>query len=303
MVSIAPTRFRDPWNLHPILWAAGVTALYLLLFGACLLALWLAPLPPGVERNSILAGTCALSLSGLLLPLMVVLVITVLQRFRRLDAAFLPLGLRGQLHGASGRQYHGHMGKRRLDAYFFGRYSQNSLYLGTSLQTRAKFTRPDPLGRDVPRRADAPAGSPTEPVLYSGSDEAWLRSLLADPRALASLQRLVAVPSGGAGPFATLYVLLEPDAWQFVLAGLSLDYITADHVQAWLKDLQTVADIAETLPPPQVTATASSLERYHRTQRGAATQPLAVINLLLAVPVVLALIGCPCLVAALFYFN
>ncbi len=93
-------------------------------------------------------------------------------------------------------------------------------------------------------------------------DETWAAALLADPTASGALRRLTAL---GATVFTRQHVLLKPGTLTLMLSGnrrlFGLD-ITAEQARLWVDDLVRVAQAAEALPAPQMTAELSASEQY-----------------------------------------
>jgi nitrate reductase NapE component len=231
------------------------------------------------------------------------LVWTIWRRARQLDAVFGPLGLAGSTHMLTGRQYHGTVEGRQVDAYVY-RGPTLELRVSTPLQTRlnavekAAVVRPvawafkyEPLALNDPGLQD---------LSITALDEDWARRLLSDQAVRAILQRLVA---GGAGALIQ-QVALQPSAFSLHLyrsRGLFGYAIAPDQARQWLDDLLVLAHIAESLPAPQKTAELTSLERFAQSSRRSSTRRslillvvllvvLFVLPLCIAVPVVLLLI-------------
>jgi hypothetical protein len=109
-----------------------------------------------------------------------------LRRARHLDEAFAPLGLQGKMYLTNGRQYHGAMGGRPVDAYFY-RGPTLDLYLGASLKTRMSVGVKDRVGQAIAGMFNRQTMPATDPDLDRLSvytlDETWARELLNDPGA------------------------------------------------------------------------------------------------------------------------
>ena len=234
---------------------------YGLLFVVIMLVVAFVPLPAGVARGSLLAGTATLWVgSTLVLGVTLVAVITA-RRHRRLDAAFAPLGLQRQGYLENGRQYHGEYRQRRVDAYI-DQKGEFTIYLSTSLQTQATFNAFDPVG---PNAANG-AGT-SRPVTYTAVDEPWVLRLLADPAGLANMQQLLRDPTAGTAWWPLCSLELVPEAWLLSLRGYKQENVTAADNQARLNDLHSLATVAEGLPAPQVAQKASTFDRSMRTAR------------------------------------
>lgn len=219
-------------------------------------------------------------------------------RRRQLDEAFTPLGLAGSMHYLNGRQYHGTVGGRRVDAYFY-RGPTLDLYLSTPLKTRLGIGTRDSVGAAIAGLVNRRPIALDDPGLRHLSvfplDEAWSRALLADPTARTALLRLTA----DEGPFELRQVFVQPESLLLRLYRTRQSNITPENVRQWFNDLLTVARAAESLPPPQQTAEASGLERTTRSNRNALLLPaLGVVFVLLCglsvcalVPVAVLLLG------------
>jgi len=193
----------------------------------------------------------------------------VYQRKLKLDAAFVPLGLEGSAYMTWFRQYHGAARGRQVDLYF-QRGPMLILEVDTPLQTRMGVT-----GRQKDTQVlagllgkqeiafDDPALS--DLTVY-GLDEAWVRSLVAQPEAADILHRLTALE----GFFTRQQVIMRPGHFQLLFTGnrnmFSFDF-PPERTQAWLDDVLRLAEIAESLPAPQVTAEESAAERMGERMR------------------------------------
>jgi hypothetical protein len=244
------------------------------------------PLPRGVEREFVVLGAFLAAVLGSVGATIGFAVWLVIRRARQLDAAFAPLGIAAQQYLTNGRQYHGTYGGRQVDAYFY-RGPTFELYLGTPLKSRLALAQRDGLGRAVanfvgrqPLVLDDPH---LDGLTVNALDERWGRAVLADPRARASLLRLMDEAAPGAGRFEFRQVILQPEGWLLRLLHTRVDSINAESVRTWIGDLHALAEAAEALPPPQMTAVATTLERNARANRGAFVLP--------AVLVVMGLIG------------
>lgn len=231
------------------------------------------------------------------------LVWTIWRRARQLDAVFGPLGLTGSMHMFTGRQYHGTVEGRQVEAYVY-RGPMVELRVSTSLQTRLNAVEKAAVIRPVawvfkyePLALDDPD---LQGLSITALDEDWARRLLSDRAARAILQRLAA---GGAGALIQ-QVVLQPGAFSLHMyrsRGLFGYAIAPDQARQWLDDLLVLAHIAESLPAPQKTAELTSLERFAQSSRRSSTRRMLTITIALlvvlfvlplcvAVPVVLLLI-------------
>jgi len=212
----------------------------------------------------------------------------ILSRKRQLDDAFTPLGLTSSLYLLNGRQYHGAVGGRQVDIYFY-RGPTLDLYLSTPLKTRLGISVKDSVGQAVsglmnrqPLNLDD--GDLSRLNIFP-LDEGWTRALLADPTAKAAILRLTA----DEGSYELRQVLLQPEAFVLRCSHTDQKKITNENARQWLSDLTTLARSAESLPPPTKTAEASTLERNTRVDRNKLILP--VLGIIFAIVVVVGVCG------------
>jgi hypothetical protein len=105
-------------------------------------------------------------------------------------------------------------------------------------------------------------------------DDGWGRELLDDPRAREIILQLTARQPG----FEFRNLLLQPEAIHFQLAHINKTTLVPGSIQGWLADLLELAQVAESLPPPRVTATASLHEQKARLSRGDLNLPVVGIT-------------------------
>lgn len=184
---------------------------------------------------------------------------------RRVDGAFAPLGLRGEPQMTIGRQVHGEVGGRRLDAYF-----QKGPSLELILQARAgtrvalapgsAFVRmvQGATGKD---RFDAGWPELAE-VSVSADEGAWARALLADPPARAALASLL-----HDGEPALRVASVQPGAVALVVRGSSLDIVDGDQVPRAVAALAALAERVEAQPAPATWQEPSPLSQRLRQRR------------------------------------
>ncbi|RLC57318.1 MAG: hypothetical protein DRI80_15130 [Chloroflexota bacterium] len=193
------------------------------------------------------------------------------RRAAQLDAAFTPLGLTGRREMLTMRSYHGEFRGREAHVHF-RRGPTLEIYLGTPLQTRLSVDEPDRATTALAGWVNRHPLTLADPALGGlrvfALDEAWTRSLLADPRTPGLLQRLIKFE----GPFLVRQVQLMPGSLVLRLhyskRWLAFDVeVEPEQARQWFEDLAALADVAEALPPPQVTAEASALEQTLRTRR------------------------------------
>jgi hypothetical protein len=219
------------------------------------------------------------------------------RRQRQLDLAFTPLGLTGKMYLLSGRQYHGALFGRQVDAYFY-RGPALDLYVSTSVKTRLSVGARDRVGAAIARAFKREPFDPGDPDVSHLSlytlDESWARELLRDRTARAALLRLTA----DEGPYELRQFHITPGALQLKLYHTHQSRITFEHVELWVNDLLAIARVAEGLSPPAQMVEATGLERAAQSNRGAFLVPtlaitcglLAVLMLCAAVPAVVLLL-------------
>jgi len=195
------------------------------------------------------------------------------RRAAQIDKAFNPLGLTGRAYLWNGRQYHGMLNGRQVDAYLY-RGPNLAIYIASILNTRlgigwrgrlsqiasSAFTRPELVSND----ADL-AHLGILPL-----DERWGRELLDNTQAKAAILRLTSAEAG----FEFRNLLFQPEAIQFQIHRINLGAITAENLEIWVNDLFDLAGIAESLYAPSVTAVASAMERKTRLNRSGFTLPI-----------------------------
>ncbi|MBN2147958.1 MAG: hypothetical protein JW726_11240 [Anaerolineales bacterium] len=201
------------------------------------------------------------------------------RRAGQFDAIFGPLGLHGSGYLTNGRQYHGQTGGRQADVYFY-RGPTLDLYLASPLRTRMGIGNRSALGSMAAGMINRPALQTNYPELSQLAiypiDERWGGELLEHPQARAIIQRLM----NSQGSFEIRNLLLQPESIQLKLSRIHLAMINAENVRGWFSDLQELANIAEGLPAPSVTAQPSSLERSSRTDRNTITRWVVISTLL-----------------------
>jgi hypothetical protein len=191
----------------------------------------------------------------------------VLSRQRQLDAAFTPLGLTGSMYFLNGRQYHGAVGGRKVDVYFY-RGPMLDLYVSTPLKTRLSVGVKDSVGQAIAGLVNRQPVKLDDPELsrlnFFLSDEPWGRAWLADPEAKAALLRL----TSDEGSYELRQVHLQPEAFLLKLYHTDQKRITYENARQWIADLTTLARVAESLPAPEKIIEASPLEKSTQSDRG-----------------------------------
>ena len=200
-------------------------------------------------------------------------VLLVRNRSNQLDAAFKPLGLEGRMYLTNGRQYHGSVRGRQVDAYFY-RGPILDLYVAAPLRTRFGISLKSGLGSlaaDLLKREPLQISDPAfDRLALYALDERWARDLLDDPRA----RELILELTQDETPIEIRQLLFQPQAVHLKLQHTHLDLITPENVNAWTAALVELAELAERLTPAWVTAEESSLEQKSRMERSAFTLPV-----------------------------
>jgi hypothetical protein len=195
------------------------------------------------------------------------------RRSNYLDDAFTPLGLEGRMYLTNGRQYHGVVRGRQVDAYFY-RGPILDLYVAAPLRTRFGISLKSQLGSlaaDLLKREPLQISDPafSHLALYA-LDERWARDFLDDPRA----RELILQLTRDEYTFEIRQLLFQPQSIHLKLQYTHLDLITPESVNAWTAALIELADIAERLTPARVTAEESGLEQKSRMERSAFVLPV-----------------------------
>ena len=186
------------------------------------------------------------------------------RRAATLDAAFNPLGLSGQREVLTMRRYEGHIRGRKARVSF-RRGPTLELYLSTPLQTRFSVDEADKVGTTLAGwlgRAPLALSNPAlEGLRVFAMDEAWARNLLETPQAAEALKRLLRFE----GEFRLRRVELIPGylvlRLHFSNKVLAFDVdVNAEQARQWFENLIALAEIAERLPAPQVSAQITPLE-------------------------------------------
>jgi hypothetical protein len=166
----------------------------------------------------------------------------------------------------NGRQYHGLVGGRQVDAYFY-RGPTLDLYLGANVKTRLGVGAKSGAGRVVAgvlkRQPLAVADPDLQRLALFAHDDAWAGALLADPTARAALLRLTRDEGG----YEIRQLSFQPEAVFLGLYHTDLRRITAESLRQWVDDLNALARAAEALPPPAEILAATTLERTTRSNR------------------------------------
>lgn len=227
----------------------------------CLAGAAVFPSPRG-DRGFVVAGTLALWVGTMLVGAMAFGVLNRLRLSRRVDAAFAPLGLTSSSWLTIGRQLHGDVRGRHVDAYF-GRGPMVEVWVTARIGTRVAIAPSDGFTRTVQRltgdhRLDAPA-LPGQTV--GCDDAAWAGSLLADLRAVTAIRALL----DDSRDTSLRVVQVQPGTVGLVARG-PLDAVLHD-VAGATGHLVDLAVAAESLTPPATWTEPSQLAVRMRTER------------------------------------
>jgi hypothetical protein len=217
----------------------------------------------------VLLGIGLLALFFLFAVPVIVALVLIQRRARALDAVFTPLGLTGRSYMLYGRHYQGQFAGREVDIYIY-RGPTVEVRLRATPQTRVQVMAKGSLPASVAGAFNKQPLALNDPALEAFAiypvDEPWTCALLAEPPASQALQTLMTVGASWA-IFRT--VELQPGE---VLLHLNrsrqsfFSSIDLSNVRTWLESLQTLAQTAESLPAPQVTAPPTGVTRQGREQ-------------------------------------
>jgi hypothetical protein len=212
------------------------------------------------------------------------------------DRMFGALGLAGFPYAVQYRRYEGTYGGRRLQG-FFSRGPRLALEADLAVWTRCGITAGSgdtkllaALTGEKPIRFAVPAFDGLD--VY-GKEEAWVRRFLSEPGVPALLARLLRFD----GPFARRQLVLRPGALNltFQLSTAFMSWIPSQaQVKDWADALVALAQIAESVPPPEVPVAPTRLEQQVDSVRrmGFAVNPGALaLGTMLATSLVIAVIA------------
>lgn len=199
------------------------------------------------------------------------------QYTHKLDAAFFPMGLTGKGYLWNGRQYHGVVNSRQVDSYFY-RGPSLEIYIASPLHTRLGIGLKGRINQFASSRMNQPelvTGDPTLAHLgvYT-TDEHWGRELLSQSPAMAAILRLTAIQPG----LEFRILLFQPEAIKYQLHHINIGTIAPENLHSWMNDLFDLVRIAESLPSPQATETATMMENKARLNRSDLTLPIVGIT-------------------------
>jgi hypothetical protein len=199
--------------------------------------------------------------------------ISLRRRASWLDAVFAPLGLSGKAYLWNGRQYHGQVRGRQVDAYLY-RGPNLDIYVASSTITRMGIGQKGRITEAASQITSLPELTFYDPGLQhltiTALDEQWGRGLLNNSTARDAILRLTSAQP----EFEFRNLLIQPEAIQLQSNHFNWKGITGKNLQAWMDDLISLAGIAETQPAPLLTASATILERKTRLNRGSIIRPV-----------------------------
>ncbi|MES2642762.1 MAG: hypothetical protein V4850_24980 [Myxococcota bacterium] len=199
---------------------------------------------------------------GTLLPVLFVgMLVVTLRHNARLDRAFADIGP-GRALAPVARGWTGERGGRRVDAWF-SKGPQLELYVEGAPRTEVGVGRGGAVQRFAVRVTDRVTVPLDEDRVAIGLDGDWTRRLVADPRARAALDGLLAE---GDGALRTVHV--EPDAVKFTARYFDLDRLDRDEVQRLLGLLVAFAHAVDALPASARPVAPGGLGSRLRTRRG-----------------------------------
>jgi len=184
---------------------------------------------------------------------------------RIVDEALEPLGLEASAFGLVGRQYHGVVLGRRVDATL-NRGPCFDMYVEAPARTRLGVAKPNVLSRTA-ASAYGHSEVPCEPLsalglLVVALDPVWAKGLLGRPDVVDGLVRL-ARPDGLAWVRS---VGIRPDAIHLLLHRIQLGDITPERVRDWHADLHLVAEAVSVQLAPENPVEVSNIELLIRTE-------------------------------------
>lgn len=189
-------------------------------------------------------------------------------RARVLDPAFARLGAKGSAIGFNGREYHGNVRQRRLDATYFRRGPLLQVHVETRVMTKLAIgtrTRAGEVLGDMFGLAELPLADPAlAGFIASGIDAGFAQGLLGDARAKAALLELLRDPAGN----EMRVVALRPGVVSLTRRFFDPDALSPAELARNVDLLIGLAELAEASAPPRTTAEPSALEQSFRRSPG-----------------------------------
>lgn len=259
--------------LGGLLWqlvAALAALVFVGLFFAVMLTSTLLPVEPWLQ-SALGGGLILLFLFGFVAATFAF----ALSRARVLDPAFAALGIRGRALGLNGRQYHGSVRGRRLDATYF-RGARGSLgpvlevhvecrvmtKLALGTRTGAGTFLGGLLGLTELRLPDADYAR----FVASASEPEFATALLSNPRVKAELLALLVDPRDE----EMRTFSLRPGVVSFTRRFFDAGALSGAELRRTSDALLALAELAEASPAPRVVEAPSALEQSLRQSPGRA---------------------------------
>lgn len=198
-------------------------------------------------------------------------------RAARFDPAFGRVGLRGKALGLNGRQYHGNVHGRRVDAYFHRRGGVLQIWIDTSVRTklaigtrsRAGTALGDLLGLTELELSD----HEYRDFIASSDDRPWGAQVFSQPIVKAHLLALLRDPAGR----EMRSLALRPAGLVYTRRWVT--QLDPDEVTRSFDALMAFLTAVESLGPPATAQTPSALESRMRSNPGAMGVVIAVLLL------------------------
>jgi len=184
----------------------------------------------------------------------------------RVDAAFLPLGLSGAGLLTIGRQYHGEVDGRRVDAYF-NKGPTLEVYVAAATGADLRVGQ----DRQIARSAANLMGTEAHPVddprfeglVVFAKDGEWADKVLVHAAVRDGLVGVM--ETDGRAQIRNFAV--TPEALYLQVRSIGLNDITEDRVGAVVRGMVGLASALELAPPPAVPLVASAMQRQMRVGR------------------------------------
>jgi hypothetical protein len=222
----------------------------------------------GNENTSmfVILGVGLVALAGLFVVPVVIALVMINSRARSMDAIFTPLGLTGSSYMLYGRHYQGQIAGREVDIYIY-RGPTVEFRMKANIQTRAQFFVRDSIPVNVAKllsKRPLAAVPGLDGYTVYPLDETWTRSLLADPRAVEAIQKLMTLGAGWA-----IFRILEIQPGEVLLhlsrsRQMFASSISLDAARTWLAALESLAQTAESQLAPALTASPGGVTRQSR---------------------------------------
>jgi hypothetical protein len=191
----------------------------------------------------------------ILASVQVVVFLVVIQRGRRFDSYFTPLGFTASMFTFTGRQYRGTVNGRPVHIKLYRNLGLH-FELRSSVGTRFAIGSRTALAKAASGflgRSPIPLNDPAFGHLAaSASDAGWAHALLADPTAREAILRLTHCEA----PLEWRMLTIQPGQLLMQMYRFRLSLLTVENVRTWLDDLVAFTEAAEKLPLPSGTPSA-----------------------------------------------